>query len=492
MSDAALSVEANGINQIAENERKGTPRDLFWPWFAANVSVLGVAYGSYVLGFAISFWQAALVGVLGIVLSFLLVGIISIAGKRGSAPTMTLTRAAFGVRGGRLPSFISWLLTVGWETSLVVVAVLATATILDRLGAGGGTATKVVALIVIVALVALGGALGFNLIMRAQRWITWIAGALTVVYLVFAADHVDFATVSGLPGGSTAAVIGALVFTMTGFGLGWVNAAADYSRYLPRSASTRGVVLWTTLGSSLPPVILLVFGILLAGSSKDLNSAIGLDPVGALTTILPTWFLVPFAVVTILGLVSGAIMDVYSSGLALLNVGLKAPRWVAVCIDSTLMLIGAIYVVFVANDFLGPFQGFLITLGVPIAAWCGIFVADILLRKADYAEAELFTPGGRYGDVRWTSVGLVVVGSAVGWGLVTNTMASWLDWQGYLLGPIGGKDGDWAFANLGVIVSLAIGFIGYLLLGRGAVRAQERIPAVTGSVVTNAQTEGVS
>jgi NCS1 family nucleobase:cation symporter-1 len=165
---------------------------------------------------------------------------------------------------------------------------------------------------------------------------------------------------------------------------------------------------------------------------------------------------------------------------------------VAVCIDSTLMLIGAIYVVFVANDFLGPFQGFLITLGVPIAAWCGIFVADILLRKADYAEAELFTPGGRYGDVRWTSVGLVVVGSAVGWGLVTNTMASWLDWQGYLLGPIGGKDGDWAFANLGVIVSLAIGFIGYLLLGRGAVRAQERIPAVTGSVVTNAQTEGVS
>ncbi|MFG1920529.1 purine-cytosine permease family protein [Cryptosporangium sp. NPDC048952] len=481
MSDTALSVEANGINQIAENERKGRPRDLFWPWFAANVSVLGVAYGSYILGFAISFWQATIVGVLGVVLSFLFVGIISIAGKRGSAPTMTLTRAAFGVRGSRLPSLISWLLTVGWETSLVVVAVLATATIFDRLGAGGGTATKIVALIVIVGLVALGGTLGFNLIMRAQKWITWIAGVLTILYLVFAADHVDFGAVNDLPGGSAAAVIGALVFTMTGFGLGWVNAAADYSRYLPRSVSTRGVVGWTTLGSSLPPVVLVLFGILLAGSSPDLNAAIIKDPVGALTTILPTWFLVPFAVVTILGLVSGAIMDVYSSGLALLNVGLKAPRWVAVCIDSTLMLIGAIYVVFFASDFLGPFQGFLITLGVPIAAWCGIFIADIVLRKADYAEDELFDPRGRYGDVRWLSVGLVVVGSIIGWGLVTNTAASWLDWQGYLLGPIGGKDGDWAFANLGVLVALVLGFVGYLLLGRGAVRAQEARPAMAGS-----------
>ncbi|TQS39519.1 purine-cytosine permease family protein [Cryptosporangium phraense] len=492
MSDTALSVEVNGINQISEAERKGRPRDLFWPWFAANVSVLAVAYGSYVLGFGLSLGQAVFVGVVGIALSNALVGVIAIAGKRGSAPTMTLTRAAFGVRGSRLPSLISWLLTVGWETSLAVVAVLATATIFDRLGAGGGTATKLLALIVIVALIAVGGALGFNLIMRAQKWITWIAGVLTVVYMVFAADEIDFGKLGDLPGGSTAAVVGALVFTMTGFGLGWVNAAADYSRYLPRSSSTGGVVWWTAFGASLAPAVLLLFGILLAGSSDTLNKSISADPVGALTTILPTWFLLPFAVVTILGLVAGAVMDVYSSGLALLNVGLKVPRWVAVCIDSTLMLIGSIYVVFFANDFLGPFQGFLITLGVPIAAWCGIFIADILLRKRDYAEAELFTPSGRYGDIRWASVLLVVVGSVVGWGLVTNTMASWLDWQGYFLGAIGGKSGDWAFANLGVIVSLAIGFVGYLVLGRGAVRSQEAADAVEGSPRTTAQPEGVN
>ena len=489
----ALSVEINGINQIAEHERKGTPRDLFWPWFAANISVLSVSYGSFILGFGLSFWQATFVAIAGVVISNVFVGIIAIAGKRGSAPTMTISRSIFGIRGNRLPPGLSWLLTVGWETTLAAVAVLATATIFERLGWNAGVLTKVVALIVVVGLIALGGALGFDLIMKMQKWITLIAGVLTVVYMIFAADSIDVTALSQLPSGSAPAVIGALLFTMTGFGLGWVNAGADYSRYLPRSASGRGVVGWTTLGTSLPPVTLLLFGILLAGSSADLSAAIAQDPVGALTTILPTWFLVPFAVVTVVGLIGGATMDIYSSGLSLLNTGLRAPRWVAVAIDAVIMLVGAVYVVFFSQSFLGPFQGFLITLGVPIAAWCGIFLADILLRRRDYSERDLFVTSGRYGDVRWMPILLVLVGTVIGWGLVTNSMASWLGWQGYLLGPLGlgGVDGQWAYANLGVVVALAVGFCGYLALGRRAVRAQEALPETAEVPLTNAQAQAL-
>ena len=68
---------------------------------------------------------------------------------------------------------------------------------------------------------------------------------------------------------------------------------------------------------------------------------------------------------------------------------------------------------------------------------------------------------------------LVLVGSIVGWGLVVNSAASWLTWQGYLLGPLGGRTGAWAFANLGVLAALLIGFLGHLLLGRARVTAQE-------------------
>ncbi len=466
-----LAVEGNGINVIADAERKGHPSQLFWPWFGANVSVLGLSYGAFTLAFGISFTQAVIAGVIGIVFSFLLCGFIALAGKRGSAPTMVLSRAAFGVRGNKLPTAISWLLTVGWETALTILATLATATVFERLGWGGGTATKLIALLVVAVLIVGSGVLGFDVIMRLQRIITVVTGVLTVVYVVLVAGQIDWATVSALPSGSTEAVIGALVFLMTGFGLGWVNAAADYSRYLPRSASSRGVVGWTTFGSSLAPLLLLVFGLLLAGSSEALSTDISADPIGALTKALPTWFLVPFAIVAVLGLVGGAVLDIYSSGLALLALGLRTPRWTAALIDGVIMVIGTVYVVFFAGDFLGPFQGFLYTLGVPVAAWAGVMLADIALRRRDYHDAELFDPAGRYGDVRWLAVGLVAVGTVLGWGLVVN---STLTWQGYLLDlGLGGREGPWAYANLGVLVALAVPFVVTLLAGRSAVQAQE-------------------
>ena len=475
-----LQIEANGINVITDAQRKGSPRDLFWPWFAANVSVLGLSYGSFELGFGISFWQATAAGLIGIIGSFLLCGFIAVAGKRGSVPTMVLGRAAFGVRGNKLPSAISWLLTVGWETVLMILATLATATVFDRLGWGGGTTTKVVALIVITGLTIIGGVMGFALSMRMQAVITVVTAVLTVLFMALAADKIHWHTVSAIPSGSTENLIGALVFTMTGFGLGWVNVAADYSRYLPRRASSRGVIGWTAFGSSVAPIFLLLFGLLLAGSSASLSKAISADPIGALTSLLPTWFLVPFAIVAVLGLVGGAVLDIYSSGLALLTLGLPVPRYVAALIDGTIMVLGTIYVVFIAGNFLGQFEGFLITLGVPIAAWCGIMLADILLRRRDYAEAELYSPAGRYGDIRLFPIGVILVSTVIGWGLVTNGLASWLTWQGYLLGPVGlgGKTGAWAFANLGVLVALAIGFVATLIASPSAVRAQESAPAL--------------
>ncbi|ROP60692.1 purine-cytosine permease-like protein [Curtobacterium sp. PhB115] len=474
-------MERQGLDVIAESDRKGTPSGLFWPWFAANISVLGLSYGSFVLGFGISLAQATVVSVVGVAFSFLLCGIVAIAGKRGSAPTMVLSRAAFGVRGNRVPSFLSWILTVGWETSLAALAVLATSTVFRELGWDGGVVTKLVALVVVAALVIGAGVAGFDVIMRLQTWITVITAVLTIVYIVLAAPSIDLGALTALPSGSAQNVIGALVLVMTGFGLGWVNAAADYSRYLPRTASTRGVVWWTTFGGALAPAILVVIGVLLAGSSPDLNSAIQDDPIGALTTILPVWFLIPFALVAILGLVGGAVLDIYSSGLALLSVGVKIPRPVAAGVDGVFMVAGAIYVVFFAQDFISPFQAFLVTLGVPIAAWAGIFVADVVLRRTSYAEAELDDRRGRYGDVRWTAIGLVLLGTVLGWGLVTNTygVPAWLNWQGYLLEPfgLGGREGAWAYANLGVLVALVVGFLGTLALSRRAIRRQESLPS---------------
>jgi purine-cytosine permease-like protein len=471
-----MHLELNGTNIIEESERKGTPKQLFWPWCGANVSLLALSYGAFFLGFGISFIQATVAAVLGTVLSFLLVGISSLAGKKSNAPTMVLSRASFGVRGNIVPGFLSYLIFVGWETVLVSLATLATGTVFVRVGHIDRNIAMIVGFLIAIALTVFGGVLGHSIIMKLQKWLTLITIAATLMYFVLTLDEVNWSAVSDIPNGSSAGFIGALIFGATGIGLGWVNSAADYSRYLPRDVSSKAVVGWTVLGASIVPIAMVIYGAALAGSSEELFGAIASDPIGALTTLLPTWFLIPFALVAILGLVGGAILDLYSSGLTLISIGLPVKRYVAASIDSLIMVLGTIYLVWIADDFFYPFQGFLITLGVPIATWSAIFVADVLMRKKFYNESDLFNEQGRYGAWNMKSLALMAMGSIVGWGFVTNPFASWLSWQGYFLGVFGGKEGVWAGANLGVFFALVIGAAGYFLTAGKNIRIENNTP----------------
>ena len=223
---------------------------------------------------------------------------------------------------------------------------------------------------------------------------------------------------------------------------------------------------------------------LLCASDDKLSQAVALDPIGALTTILPTWFLVPFALVAIGGLVSGAVLDIYSSGLTLLTLGLRTPRWVAAAIDGVLMILGTIYIVWVADSFLGVFMAFLIVLGVPMAAWCGIFLADLLLRRHDYDERKLFDRRPRPATARST----LVVGGADG----RRHRSSAGGWSSTPPAPARACPG-WASCSVRSASAAAtapgptrtsasrsrcvVGFVGYLRRCRpGAVRRQEASP----------------
>ena len=469
----AFDLEINGPNTIQESERKGSARSLFWPWAGANVSLLALSYGSFFLGFGISFRQATWAAIIGTICSFFLVGISSLAGKRSNAPTMVLARASFGVKGSIVPGVLSYFIFVGWETVLVSLATLATGTVFSRIGGVDQNIALILGFVIAVSLTVFGGVLGFSVIMKLQKILTVITVAMTVVYIALTIDTVNWSAVTAIKDGSTQGFIGALIFGVTGIGLGWVNCAADYSRYLPRSVKSKSVVGWTVLGASIVPIILVIYGAALSASDPELSKAIAMDPIGALTTLLPTWYLIIFSLVAILGLVGGAILDLYSSGLTLVSLGVPVKRHIAASFDGVLMLIGEIYIVWIADNFFGPFQGFLITLGVPIATWSAIFVTDVLLRKRAYNEADLYSVTGRYGMWNLKSLTLMAVGSIIGWGFVTNTFASWLSWQGYFLWIIGGRDGGWAFANIGVLLALVVGGIGHFIVAKRAIARQE-------------------
>jgi NCS1 family nucleobase:cation symporter-1 len=244
---------------------------------------------------------------------------------------------------------------------------------------------------------------------------------------------------------------------MAGLGIGWVNAAADYSRYLPRSSSSRSVVGWTVFGASVAPIILIIFGVLLTANNQAL--ATSSNPVGVLAEPVPTWFLVPYMIVAVGGLVAGAVLDIYSSGLNLLTLGLRIPRYQSVAIDGVLMIVGNIYILFFNQDFFTPFQGFLITLGVLLAAWAAIFLTDMALfrRRGGYSERDLYASEGIYGVVNPAGVVAFLVASFVGLGLVTSS-APIFSWVGYLLRWFGWEDSALASSSIGL-------FIGFILAG---------------------------
>ena len=133
--------------------------------------------------------------------------------------------------------------------------------------------------------------LGYDTILAVQRWFTWTFAGLTLVYFVVAAGQIDLHDATSLPAGDLTGFVSGVSIVMAGLGLGWVNAGADYARYLPRTTRARSVVGWTTFGASIAPIVLIAFGVLVAASNKDLASAA--NPVSALAAPLPVWFLVP-------------------------------------------------------------------------------------------------------------------------------------------------------------------------------------------------------
>lgn len=458
---STMAVEQNGINAVPENERRGRPRDLFWPWAGSNLSLFGVAFGVYIVGLQLGVVPAIITGAVGYVLSFLLVGLVAVGGARSGVPTMTLGRAPFGYHGNKLPTLFSYISNVGWEIVLVTLSAQSGAEIIGRLAPGVSTTTTTAACFAVAALVVIAvGVYGHAMIMVVQRHLTYVFVVLTVVYMVLMAPNlgVSLETTAG-PGGW----VGGVIFAMTLLGLGWVNCGADYSRYLPATSSPRAVTLWTTLGGALPPMVLLVFGVLLAGGDPQLAEEAGANPVAALAAALPTWFLLPYLLTAIGGFLAGAIMDIYSSGLSMLALGVPIRRHWAVLIDGLLMVLGGYYLLFVSTSFLATFQAFLAIVGVVMASWAAIFLVDMWrLRGGGRSYDERLLRAGAPA-LNWAGLLSLVIASFTGIGLITSADPYIANVVGFLMSDEL-EGGTFGSANIGVVIALVLAGILYFAL----------------------------
>jgi NCS1 nucleoside transporter family len=383
-------IEQHGIDAIPDSERKGTARELFWVWLGGNVSVTYLIIGASLVGLGLGFWAAVGAILLGN-LFYVVVGLGGITGPRTGTATMVVSRAAFGQRGNLVPTALGWLTVVGWQAVFLVLSALAAFSLAEQAGIHATTAVKVVLLAALVLLTYGAAILGHATILFLQKVFSILLGVIMVgvAIQVAAKGHLHYAP-KPLGASTKLAVFCLGTMIVAALPLSLSNYPADYSRYLPRDTSPRAIVGWTVLGNLIPAVGIAVIGVL-AASVADLS-----DPVGGLKPLLASWYFVPFLVVAIGGSVTNNFLNTYTSGLTLLALGVKLPRWKTIIIDCVIASALSVYAIFF-YDFTTAFTEFLSLTLVWLAPWCAVFLVDALLRRFRYSTPDLLVHrGGRY------------------------------------------------------------------------------------------------
>ncbi|ORT56234.1 cytosine permease [Streptomyces sp. CB03238] len=452
------AIETRGLEPVPDAERTGHIRELFPTWVAANISVLLLTMGAGLIVFnGLNFWQVLTVAIAAPVLSYGIVGLISIAGKRGGSPGMALSRAVFGQRGNLFPGTLIWVARWGWETINAVTGAYAVLTVLDLLfGIKSNTALIVTTLLLFVAATFLVSGLGINALRVCSTWSTYLFGAFSVLVLVYLVANTDWSAVFARPAGSTAMMI-AGIGTIAAGGISWVPSGPDFTRYLPRTASSRAMVGSTVGGAGIVVLPMVLMGAVMAVSTPSLASA--QDPVSFIGELLPAWISVPYLVIALIGMLLINSMSMYSAGFTAQTLGINVPRAWAVSVNAVISLVFGFLLMVVATSFIGSFISFLTLLAVAFSAWIGVFGVDMLRRTSYDGEALMDTTRT---SAYWYRGGFAWQAMAA-WGvaLVVGLLFTKVDW---FAGPLAGS---WIGANgLGWLVTIVVAAVLYGVLPR--------------------------
>jgi NCS1 family nucleobase:cation symporter-1 len=173
-----------------------------------------------------------------------------------------------------------------------------------------------------------------------------------------------------------------------GYAVGWNPYASDYTRYYPPSANKTAIAWWSGLGLFLSCALLEIVGA--AAATLTGVNAIGSNPTGAFTGLLPT-VLADFTLLAIaLGAVSANVLNIYSGALSFTALGIRLPlslRRAAVALGFG--AIGFFLAWSGLHNAGTKYENFLLIIAYWIAPWLAVYFCDQLLRR-DPDERLLF------------------------------------------------------------------------------------------------------
>src|SRR5215210_5871879 len=142
----------NAVTRVPEGQKDATALDQFWIWAGANIAPINWVLGALGIVLGLGFWDTVIVLALGNALGVTIFGLFVLMGQRTGVTQMVLTRSAFGRRGAYFPAFFQIVIATGWIAINTWIVLDLTSALLEKLGIPGTPTTKVVLVLLIMAI----------------------------------------------------------------------------------------------------------------------------------------------------------------------------------------------------------------------------------------------------------------------------------------------------------------------------------------------------
>jgi len=356
MSKERTILEGLTIQPVPESERTGNVRHLFSFWFTVQIIPLAVVTGF--LGpsvFGLDAVSTIIAIIIGSCVGAVFMALHSAQGSKLGVPQMIQARAQFGMYGSVPITVIVILIYVGWIVALMVLAQQMLSAVFPGVSASAGLliSTAITLAIVIV---------GYQLILRFNRIMVWLAGLALLVTLFYTGIEAINGTANVEVGGFTWAGFLGMASVVGVWQLSYAPYVSDYSRYLPSSTSTRAAFWYTYAGT-----VLGVIGAMSVGAF--LVAGLGLDgTIPDLANIMPQGVFIFVMLVFFIGAIDAGVINMYGSALCTLTTiqtfKLKwAPRPLARHIAAVVLAVLVLIVATTVSDsFMTNYTNFILVL----------------------------------------------------------------------------------------------------------------------------------
>jgi purine-cytosine permease-like protein len=481
----ASAIEEVKLESAPKLSRRSRSSSQFWSWLGLSGSVLPLGLAWYVSKTGVAFSQAVVAVFLGLLASALVISVGALAGKRSGLPTLMLSRAPFGVYANAAPASILTVVRIFWSGVIGVAAIILAMQFLSIESISDITkaesANHFIWLGAFLVLL-IGGAItlaifGGRVLFRAQQ-IVGILGTLAALLLIgFTANDFGLQSLLAQPTGDWDKAFGISVLTFSIFGLAWTSSGADFARKLSTTARGAAVVGWGFLALVIVPTIVAAYGIALISSITPLSAEAnqGFQPgtlFGDFVSVVDPWL---GYVLIASGVLSGIVilsMSMYSSNLGLHSIGAKLKPGLAQPVLGAIVLTLGVAGVYYLTDPWVIIADYARLIAIPVAAWAGIFISDVLIRRIAYHEISLSRGYGFYKSVNVVNIIAWAVATAVGLGFTYIEQAG-VTWTGYIADQLVNQE-FWATTSFGIIITFAFASLVPVLFGIPRIKKQEQ------------------